>query len=138
MKFKGTIEVWSLDKKGKVKKYIKKSNVILNSGRKAFFSWDNYGIGWIAIGTDNTPPDPSQAGLLAQYRKESLGFGEGKEVGDYSLEFEHTFVDFTETVDICEAGLGAEDVCFNRATFDPITCDPDNNIKIKFTITVTD
>ena len=139
MKFKGTIEVWSLDKKGKVKKYIKKSNVILNNGRKKFFSYDDFMISRVAIGTDDTSPDSSQMGLLATYRVENFGLGEIKEVGDYSFECEHTFIDFTETVNICEAGLvGTDGICFNRATFDPITCDENNNIKIKFTITVTD
>jgi len=136
MKLKGIVEVWSLDKEGKVKSYIKKSNTILNSGREGVFKNNDPRIYKIGIGSDNTDPDPSQTGLLNEVRREN---GSKSTEGDYSVKIEHTFTDFTEAVDICEAGVVCENVGYlNRVTFDPVTCDENNNIKIRFTITVTD
>ena len=140
MKLKGIVEVWSLDKEGKVKSYIKKSNTILNNGREQFYHY-GYKIYRIGIGTDNTDPDPSQTGLLNQVR---LEVGSVSTSGDYDIIIEHTFTDWTETTNICEAGVHLADgdgngKCYlNRVTFDPVTCDENNNIKIRFTITVTD
>jgi len=137
MNLKGKVEVFVLNKEGKVIKKIEKQNVILNSGKEKVYSGDYIPeLDSIGIGTDNTSPDSSQTGLLAEYRKEDAS----KETsGDFSIILEHTFTDFTETVDICEAGCAFPDGSYlNRVTFDPVTCDENNNIKIKFTITVTD
>jgi len=135
------VEIWSLDKKGNIKKYIKKHNTILNNGKEIFYK-DGHAIGQMGIGTDNTIPDPSQTGLLAEYRRES-GLSKSSS-GDFDLIVEKTFVNFTESVNICEAGLclswdyGSKYAYLNRVTFDPVTCDENNNIKIKFTLTVID
>jgi len=140
VKLKGTVEIWSLDKKGNIKKYIKKHNTILNNGKEIFYK-DGHAIGQMGIGTDNTPPDPSQTGLLAEYRREAeLGKSSS---GDFDLIVEKTFVNFTESVNICEAGLcltwgSGSYVYLNRVTFDSVTCDENNNIKVKFTLTVID
>ncbi len=147
MKLKGMVEVWSLNKEGNVKKYLRRNNTILNVGKEAIFKYANDAfnrrkISRIGIGTDNTSPDSSQTGLLNEVRCE---LGTVSVEGDFVIKIEHTFINWTTPSNICEAGIRLCDAynCgskeyLNRVTFDPVTCDENNNIKIKFTLTVID
>ena len=137
MKIIGMAEIWQLDvKTGNIKKYIKKHNTVLTNGKNYF--WSNKGVfSYIGIGTDSTAPDVSQTGLIAEVRREALT----KERTDNVITVYHTFIDWTDSTVITEAGIAlANDNThyFNRVTFDGVTCDDSNNIKIKFTVTITD
>ena len=131
---KGLLELWQLDSKtGKVKKYIKKHNTVLTSGKNYF--WQNQAsINYIGIGTDSTAEDASQTGLGNEVRRE----GGTHSVSNNVFTIEHTFIDWDTSTDIAEAGAAMGSTYFNRVTFSAVTCDADNNIKIKFTITVSD
>ena len=138
---KTIVEVFQLDAKtGKIKDYRKTHNVVLTSGKNEFWK-EGHNFRSIGIGTDGTTPDASQTGLLAEVRKEAAD--DLRSRSDNVVTIEHTFKDWTSSYTIKEAGIvlgyGASDYSyFNRATFDPVTVDENNNIKIKFTVTVTE
>ena len=138
---KTIVEIFLLDAKtGKIKNYRKTHNVVLTSGKNEFWKEGRY-FRSIGIGTDGTTPDASQTGLLAEVRKEAAD--DLRSRSDNVVTIEHTFKDWTSSYTIREAGIvlgesNADYGYFNRATFDAVTVDENNNIKIKFTVTVTD
>jgi len=138
---KTIVEIFQLDAKtGKIKNYQKTHNVVLTSGKNEFWK-EGRNFRSIGIGTDDTTPDASQTGLLAEVKKEYAG--DLRSRSDNVVTIEHTFKDWTSSYTIKEAGIvlgsGVNDYSyFNRATFSGVTVDANNNIKIKFTVTVTD
>ena len=134
---KTIVEIFQLDAKtGKIKDYQKTHNVVLTSGKNEFWK-ENACFSKIGIGTDDTTPDASQTGLLAEVIKEDAT--DLRSRNDNIVTIEHTFKDWTSSYTIKEAGIVlSSGGYFNRVTFDPVTVDENNNIKIKFTVTVTD
>ncbi len=134
---KTIVEIFQLDTKtGKIKDYQKTHNVVLTSGKNEFWKESRY-FEKIGIGTDDTTPDASQTGLLSEVKKENAG--DLRSRSDNVVTIEHTFKDWTSSYTIKEAGIVLHGgIYFNRATFTGVTVDANNNIKIKFTVTVTD
>jgi len=134
---KTIVEIFQLDAKtGKIKDYQKTHNVVLTSGKNEFWK-EGSCFSKIGIGTDDTTPDASQTGLLAEVIKEDAT--DLRSRSDNVVTIEHTFKDWTSSYTIKEAGIVlSSGGYFNRVTFDSVTVDENNNIKIKFTVTVTD
>lgn len=133
---KGKVRVELIDAKtGKIKKVIEGTNYTFNEAIR-YIIRNGYGsVSRIGIGTDNSagsPDDP--ANLKAMLREE--GYTRTR-IDDYTVQFEHTFTYFDTAYQIGETGLKISDnfyLC--RFTFDYVTVDENNNIKIIYEYTV--
>jgi len=120
-------------------------NLIVNNGRIAIAKQMN-GEGWarglysrIQIGKNGTAPTVNDTSLNDLYKDEVCDMNWNDT--EKRWEMTHTFSDFTETVNICEAGFWAGDgghapnVLFDRVTFSSLELTPTKNLKVTIYIT---
>jgi len=137
----GIYELELIDKEtGKVLETRRVKNLVVNSGKRLIRSALYSGVYWprlngIGIGKNGTAPTVDDTGLTEEYR-----FGVGSNSWDDTNKrrvVEKLFTDFTETVNICEAGLwytdeyGNKQTFFSRVTFASIEVTPTKNLKVR-------
>ena len=120
-------------------------NLIVNNGRIAIAKQMNgecSAIGYhsrIQIGKNGTAPTVNDTSLNDLYRDEECDMNWNDT--EKRWEMTHTFSDFTETVNICEAGFWAgngscaPNVLFDRVTFSSLELTPTKNLKVTIYIT---
>jgi len=143
---KGKFVLEVIDKKtNKVLEKREVNNLIVNNGRIAIARQMNRegnvitAYNYIQIGKNGTAPTVDDTSLNELYRSELCS----RDWNDTEKRWEltHTFSDFTETVNICEAGLWLGDgshppnVLFNRVTFSSLELTPTKNLKVTIYIT---
>lgn len=133
---KGRVRVEQIDAKtGKVKKVIEGTNYTFDEAIRYIIRNGSGSVDKIGIGTDNSAGSSSDTpNLKAMLREE--GYTRTR-IDDYTVRFEHTFTYFDNTYQIGETGLRISDnfyLC--RFTFDYVTVDQNNNIKIIYEYTV--
>ena len=133
----GIFELEVIDKKtGKVLETRKVKNLVVNGGktiiRNGFYSrkyWNEI-LSEIGIGKNGTAPTVEDTDLIEPYRKQSCS-QEWDDVNKRRVA-EALFTDFTETVNICEAGVyTSNDILFNRVTFASVEVSPTKNLRVK-------
>jgi len=139
----GIYELELIDKEtGKVLETRKVKNLVVNNGKKSIRNGLKNTISWgyfrgIAIGKNGTAPTVDDTGLIEEYR---YGKSLGATWDDTNKRWvnEVLFTDFTETVNICEAGLfwdvSGRGAMFSRVTFASIEVTPTKNLKVRIYI----
>jgi len=140
----GIYELEVIDKEtGKVLETRRVKNLVVNSGKTAIRDGLSNGIDWgcwggIKIGKNGTAPTVNDTDLAEPYRGVA-GSNSWDDVNKRRV-VEALFIDFTETVNICEAGLfyytpywglGA---MFSRVTFASLELSPTKHLKVKIYI----
>jgi len=142
----GIYELEVIDKEtGKVLETRRVKNLVVNSGKTAIRDGLSNGINWgwywkgIKIGKNGTAPTVNDTDLAEPYRG-VVGSNSWDDVNKRRV-VEALFIDFTETVNICEAGLfyynqytftwGA---MFSRVTFASLELSPTKHLKVKIYI----
>lgn len=121
-------------------------NLIVNNGRIAIAKQMNgehpaigtSGKSSIQIGKNGTAPTVNDTSLNDLYRDEVCDMNWNDT--EKRWEITHTFSDFTETVNICEAGFWSyyasyDNVLFDRVTFSSLELTPTKNLKVTIYIT---
>jgi len=140
----GIYELEVIDKEtGKVLETRRVKNLVVNSGKTTIRNSLSNGINWgywrgIKIGKNGTAPTVNDTDLAEPYRG-VVGSNSWDSVNKRRV-VEALFTDFTETVNICEAGLfyytsyhgwGA---MFSRVTFASLELSPTKHLKVKIYI----
>ena len=138
----GLVKLDVIDKKtGKILETRKAKNLIVNSGRNAIAGMMNGGYqvilsrsNRIHIGTNGTAPTVDDTGLTADYMYKYPDVNASWDDTNKRWIIYATFTDFTETINICEAGLWTyySNVMYDRVTFSSIEMTPDKNLKVTF------
>lgn len=127
-----------IDKKtGKVLETRKVKNLVVNTGKKMIRNGLYQGIDWnylrkIGIGKNGTAPTVDDTELVEPYAYKD-GNTQWDDINKRRI-VEALFTDFTETVNICEAGLFRSDTMFSRVTFASVEVSPTKNLKVKIYI----
>ena len=131
----GIYELEVKDKEtGKVLETRRVKNLVVNSGKKKIRDGlkDGFLLGKkIKIGKNGTAPTVNDTDLAEPYR-EVNGSTSWDDINKRRV-VEALFTDFTETVNICEAGL-FNSTMFSRVTFASIEITPTKNLKVKIYI----
>ena len=143
IKFAGAdVVIQVIDKDtGKVVDERKGHNLVLNRMRVQIRNnlisrdWGIWSYPRIHIGTNGTAPEETQTSLTEQYREQDANRNEWNDT-EQRREIETLFVDFTEEVHICEAGVSTvydghwNRTLKNRITFPYVVVDQTKNLKV--------
>ena len=136
----GIYELEVIDKEtGKILETRKVKNLVVNRAkstiRHMLFSSDgwNVTVGKVKIGKNGTAPTVNDTDLVEPYRTENSNTYWDET--NQRRVVEALFINFTETVNICEAGVfDLSNNMFSRVTFPSIEMTPTKNLRVKIYI----
>jgi len=115
------------------------SNLITNKGLELFIklmtggisqsNYPNYVPQQIAIGTGTTEAKETDTSLEAEYTRKNAS----RSYSANTVKF-HTVFEFSEEVDISEAGLVRENNLYSRVVFSPISCVSGSKLEVRWSL----